>query len=781
MWTTATKHTLRIALATMSLLLLAGGVQAWTETNWDVDYRAVDNDEITDPFAPLYDWEDLTTRTGVASYTIKDDSSGNNFDCNSSPVGIPFTFPFGGAEWTSFRINHNGYIYFGPLPPNCAEGGRDLDSSNGDPYYRIAGYYDDFAGTTVKVWTGGSPSRVVIEFRDLVAEGGNNIFCPDMGGSFQIKLFEELAGFEGVAEVHYDRATPHQEIHAQCDPSTVHLDAEAGLKIGTGPSDLEVMIYNAEAHPTSTALSKKAVRYIPMPPPWIVEDVYVGIEDAPIAVSLNVSDPSQMGVTLHLDDAPMHGRLYDGATELSAGGTFTNEDLRYEPNGDFFGLDSINVSASNPAGKSFGTVLTLDVLPKNDRPTTLPDTDPIVVIHDLGRVNLPWATPAVLGPPNEGDQRVRMAIVRNDRPDLFVMSPFFFHETGRLAFEAAPGMAGVANLQLQVQDTGGVTNGGVDTFIHDFTIEITDEGNQPPVALGGLRQVARQKTSMLETTVLSAHDDFTPLDRMKFRLETAPTAGTLRVSGTPIHAGDSFDAKDVLLLRVTYKHLDVARNSDAFTVTVLDGMDARSAPAQVQISIVAADAFTAPDADGDGVSDLADPCPGKMDPDPATETDGCGASGAAAPEDRVTPPATTAPDADADGVPDLSDNCATIANTGQTDTDLDGLGDVCDTDPDDDGLIEEDNCPLHANPSQGDLDGDSVGDACDPQPGHAGDREPPAPCLGVGCDIEPTSAGATLPGGGIALAVAALAAVGLATGLVLWVRRMPTGPAHGKD
>jgi hypothetical protein len=122
-------------------------------------------------------------------------------------------------------------------------------------------------------------------------------------------------------------------------------------------------------------------------------------------------------------------------------------------------------------------------------------------------------------------------------------------------------------------------------------------------------------------------------------------------------------------------------------------------------------------------------------------------------------------DTDGDKYPDDADNCPAIVNPAQTDTDVDDQGDVCDGDDDGDGvsdvdegiagtnpLVQDtdadghldgaDNCGIVSNPGQGNNDGDLLGDACDADDDNDGVLD-----VNDGCPVQAnaTATGCPLP------------------------------------
>jgi len=169
------------------------------------------------------------------------------------------------------------------------------------------------------------------------------------------------------------------------------------------------------------------------------------------------------------------------------------------------------------------------------------------------------------------------------------------------------------------------------------------------------------------------------------------------------------------------------------------------------------------DSDNDGVNDGDDNCPNKPNAN-QKDTDGDGMGNRCdadddndgftdAEENRVgsntkdpnSTPISILTDADGDGIHNDVDNCVNKKNPNQKDFDLDGLGNACDPDDDNDGFTDAkennvgsnplnplstpetiawdadgdgiddswDNCTNKSNPNQKDTDQDGMGNACD--------------------------------------------------------------------
>ena len=69
---------------------------------------------------------------------------------------------------------------------------------------------------------------------------------------------------------------------------------------------------------------------------------------------------------------------------------------------------------------------------------------------------------------------------------------------------------------------------------------------------------------------------------------------------------------------------------------------------------------------------------------------------------------------DGDKIGNACDLCPAVSSSDNEDPDGDGKGNPCDTDDDNDGVLDgADNCPTVANANQADLDHNGIGYACD--------------------------------------------------------------------
>jgi len=167
-----------------------------------------------------------------------------------------------------------------------------------------------------------------------------------------------------------------------------------------------------------------------------------------------------------------------------------NGQLNFDPAPNAFGTATITVQIRDDGGTLNGGInvgatqtFVINVLPVNDIPTFSMGRE-FIVLEDSPSPPVAWAAQMNAGATNEAGQTMDF-IVTNNNPGLFSEQPWISSD-GKLHYTLAPNQNGDALVSVSIHDSGGTTNGGVDTSVPvTFNINSTPVNDAPTFTNGG--------------------------------------------------------------------------------------------------------------------------------------------------------------------------------------------------------------------------------------------------------------------------------------------------------
>jgi hypothetical protein len=206
-------------------------------------------------------------------------------------------------------------------------------------------------------------------------------------------------------------------------------------------------------------------------------------EQATAEVTYTLSSAVQTGILFLDKDA---NATFDATTDTDlsqSGSTFTQADINsgklvYTHNGSETTSDGFSFTVSDGSGGTIGeTAFSITITPVNDVPGFLAN-NPTATDEDSGLVSVAnWAS---FDPgPGETDQTATYTVSNITNPALFAMAPAVAAD-GTLTFTPAENQFGTSEFTVQVQDSGGTANGGVNMSPEQtFTITVNAANDAP--------------------------------------------------------------------------------------------------------------------------------------------------------------------------------------------------------------------------------------------------------------------------------------------------------------
>ncbi len=201
----------------------------------------------------------------------------------------------------------------------------------------------------------------------------------------------------------------------------------------------------------------------------------------PWATGIDDGDPEVVqGLTFNIT-GNTNPALFSAGPSVSPTGV-----LSYTPAANANGVATITLNLMDNGGTANGGVdtsgpqsFTITVTAVNDAPSFIKGADQ-TVLEDAGPQTVnPWATAISAGPPDESGQTVVFNMTGNSNPTLFSAAPAV-SPTGVLTYTPAANANGSATITLNLMDSGGTANGGVDTSAaQTFVINVTAVNDAP--------------------------------------------------------------------------------------------------------------------------------------------------------------------------------------------------------------------------------------------------------------------------------------------------------------
>ena len=251
---------------------------------------------------------------------------------------------------------------------------------------------------------------------------------------------------------------------------------------------------------------------------------------------------------------------------LAAGG------LTYVPNSNFNGTDTFFFLMLDDVGDFGEDSLEITITPVNDAPSFDTIATQSVTSDGPKSIGLTGVRPG----PGEDGQTLSFS---SSSDNLAVIPDTSFSFTGSgstrtLNFTPTTSSVGTVQITITASDDGGTLNGGVNSFMQTFTVNVSQPvGAAPVIAVNGGLTLNEGATATITTGELQITDSDTADANLVFSLSAAPTNGSLRLGGAPLTTGQTFSQADINASQLSYMHNGGETTSDSFNVTLTDGQN----------------------------------------------------------------------------------------------------------------------------------------------------------------------------------------------------------------